>query len=89
MPVEFITREITEFILLPIRHICLLNDLFQSANIENNIDWNIIQSKIYLQKKRILIFNGLFHFRYKISIKTSELYSSIGNITNYCSSMYR
>jgi hypothetical protein len=46
MPVEFITREITEFILFPIQHICLLNNLFQSANIENSIDWNIIQSKI-------------------------------------------
>jgi hypothetical protein len=47
---EYIAREITEFILLPIRHICLLNDLFQSVIIEhppivNSIDWKIIEGK--------------------------------------------
>ncbi len=55
MPVELITREITEFILLPIRYICILNDLFQLFIIEysdlmNSMDWKIIQSKIEKKK---------------------------------------
>ncbi len=55
---EYIIREITEFIHLPIRHICLLNDIFQSVIIEhppvtNSIDWKIIEGKKSL-------FNNLF-----------------------------
>ena len=31
MPTEYIFREVSEFIILPIRHISLVNDLFQSV----------------------------------------------------------
>ncbi len=57
MPVEFLTREISEFILLPIRHICILNDLFQSLRIQySDMDWKIMQSK--KEKKRLIRINN-------------------------------
>jgi hypothetical protein len=57
MPVEFLTREISEFILLPIRHICILNDLFQSFRIQySDMDWKIMQSK--KEKKRLIRINN-------------------------------
>ena len=46
MPTEFIERELTAFILLPIRHICLLDDIFQSVLIEQPSAMNSNDSKI-------------------------------------------
>ncbi|CAF1477126.1 unnamed protein product [Rotaria magnacalcarata] len=46
IPMEYISREITDFILLPIRHICLLNDLFQSEIIANSLVINGVDRKI-------------------------------------------
>jgi len=52
--IEIIRKEIIEFIQLPLRHICILNDLFQSFILKySDFDWTIIQSKI---KKKIFIF---------------------------------
>ncbi len=50
---EYILREVSEFIHLPIQHICLLNDLFQSVIIDhppvtNSIDWKILEGKYFV-----------------------------------------
>ncbi|CAF4145762.1 unnamed protein product [Rotaria magnacalcarata] len=52
IPMEYISREITDFILLPIRHICLLNDLFQSEIIANSLVINGVDRKIIEGRKR-------------------------------------
>ena len=49
---EYIVREITEFILLPVQHICNINDLLQSYIIEHppvthSLDWKIVEGKIH------------------------------------------
>ncbi|CAF4416928.1 unnamed protein product, partial [Adineta steineri] len=63
-PIEYIEREITAFILSPIRHVCLLNDLFQSILIEhspstNNIDWKIIEDVRLLARQANVILQSL------------------------------
>ena len=57
MPNEFIAREITEFILLPIRHISLLNDLLQSVFNEQPSTMNSLDGKI-IEGKQLKDFNG-------------------------------
>lgn len=55
MPAEFIARELTDFIRLPIRHISLLNELFQSIfnaqpSAMNSLDGKIIEGIIESKK---------------------------------------
>ncbi|CAF3843404.1 unnamed protein product [Adineta steineri] len=62
-PIEYIEQEITAFILSPIRHICLLNDLFQSVITEhspstNNIDWKIIEDVRLLARQANVILQS-------------------------------
>ncbi|CAF0938415.1 unnamed protein product [Adineta steineri] len=62
-PIEYIEREITAFILSPIRHVCLLNDLFQSVITEhspstNNIDWKIIEDVRLLARQANVILQS-------------------------------
>ncbi|CAF1488453.1 unnamed protein product [Adineta steineri] len=62
-PIEYIEREIIAFILSPIRHVCLLNDLFQSMLIEhspstNNIDWKIIEDVRLLARQANVILQS-------------------------------
>ncbi|CAF2778396.1 unnamed protein product [Rotaria sp. Silwood2] len=66
IPIELVIREITEFILLPIRYICTLNDLFQLfvidySDLMNSIDWNIIQNIRFLSKQANNILHLLCH----------------------------
>ena len=81
IPVEFSLREISEFIHLPIRHICLLNDLFQSLIVDhppvtNSIDWKIIEGKDCdsLVKNSVRELN---YFRCSTSCTTSQCDFSI------------
>ncbi|CAF1051144.1 unnamed protein product [Rotaria sordida] len=77
IPIEYITREITEFILLPIRHICLLNDLFQSEIIEhppiiNSIDWKIIEDIRFLARQTHVILQPSDITQHDDTISTLE-----------------
>ncbi|CAF4396934.1 unnamed protein product, partial [Adineta steineri] len=38
IPIELVEQEITDFILLPLRHICILNDVFQNYDLTNMIE---------------------------------------------------
>ncbi|CAF0998938.1 unnamed protein product [Adineta steineri] len=38
IPIEVVEQEITDFILLPLRHICILNDVFQNYDLTNMIE---------------------------------------------------
>ncbi|CAF1389527.1 unnamed protein product [Rotaria magnacalcarata] len=72
IPIEVVIRELTEFVLLPIRHICILNDLFQlfvidSSDSMNSIDSNIIQNIRFLSKQAYLICQLLCHGQMPIS----------------------
>ncbi|CAF3444946.1 unnamed protein product [Rotaria socialis] len=72
IPIEVVIRELTEFVLLPIRHICILNDLFQlflidSSDSMNSIDSNIIQNIRFLSKQAYVILQLLCHGQISVS----------------------
>ncbi|CAF0862251.1 unnamed protein product [Rotaria sordida] len=87
IPIELVIQEITEFILLPIRYICILNDLFQLFVIDytdlmNDIDWNIIQNIRYLSKQANNILHLLCYNEISIleSSQDTTLQSDISSI---------
>ncbi|CAF1341056.1 unnamed protein product [Adineta ricciae] len=63
IPVEYIAREITEFIFLPVQHICNINNLLQSYIIEHppvthSIDWKIVEDVRLLARQAAVIFQS-------------------------------
>ncbi|CAF3390833.1 unnamed protein product [Rotaria sp. Silwood1] len=86
-PIDLVIHEIIEFILLPIRYICTLNDLFELfvidySDLMNSIDWNIIQNIRCLSKQANNILYLLCHDEISIleSSQNLTLQSDISSI---------